>query len=83
MRLKFNSNKSMVIWAIIWFITMAIASGFEESYLFLIPFFYWTILGNAITDLVVDKDWDELKRFLIISTLIIFVIVVVVSLYWQ
>tara|TARA_B110000027_G_scaffold66076_1_gene70749 strand:+ start:2878 stop:3126 length:249 start_codon:yes stop_codon:yes gene_type:complete len=82
MRIKFNSKKSMAIWAIIWLITMAIAGEFDESILFLIPFLYWTILGNAITDLVVDKDWDELKRFLIISTIIIAVIVIV-SLYWE
>ena len=82
MRIKFNSNKSMVIWGIIWFITAAIASEFELSYLFIIPVIYWTFLGSAITDLVVDKDWHGLKRFLIISTIIIAVIVIV-SLYWE
>ena len=82
MRIKFNSNKSMVIWVIIWCITAAIASAFELSYLFIIPFIYWTFLGSAITDLVVDKDWHGLKRFLIISTIIIAVIVIV-SLYWE
>ena len=80
MRIKFNSNKSMVIWGIIWCITAAIASEFELSYLFIIPVIYWTFLGSAITDLVVDKDWHGLKRFLIISTIIIAVIVIV-SLY--
>ena len=63
MRIKFNSNKSMVIWGIIWCITAAIASEFELSYLFIIPVIYWTFLGSAITDLVVDKDWHGLKRF--------------------
>ncbi|RCT54641.1 hypothetical protein [Winogradskyella sp. KYW1333] len=82
MRIKFNSNKSMVIWGIIWCITAAIASEFELSYLFIIPVIYWTFLGSAITDLVVDKDWHGLKRFLIISTIIIAVIVIV-SLYWE
>ncbi len=82
MRIKFNSNKSMGIWAIIWCITAAIASGIELSYLFIIPVIYWTLLGSAITDLVVDKDWHGLKRFLIISTIIIAVIVIV-SLYWE
>ena len=82
MRIKFNSNKSMVIWGIIWCITAAIASEFELSYLFIIPVIYWTFLGSAITDLVVDKDWNGLKRFLIISTIIIAVIVIV-SLYWE
>jgi hypothetical protein len=72
----------MVIWGIIWCITAAIASEFELSYLFIIPVIYWTFLGSAITDLVVDKDWHGLKRFLIISTIIIAVIVIV-SLYWE
>ena len=82
MRIKFNSNKSMVIWGIIWCITAAIASEFELSYLFIIPVIYWTFLGSAITDLIVDKDWYGLKRFLIKSTIIIAVIVIV-SLYWE
>ena len=83
MRIKFNSNKSMLIWWIILCITAEIAKrGYELSYLFIIPFIYWTFLGSAITDLVVDKDWHGLKRFLIISTIIIAVIVIV-SLYWE
>lgn len=82
MRIEFNSKKSMLIWGIIWCITAAIASGIESSLLFIIPFFYWTFLGSAITDLIVDKDWHGLKRFLIISTIIIAVIVIV-SLYWE
>jgi len=72
----------MVIWGIIWCITAAIASEFELSYLFIIPVIYWTFLGSAITDLIVDKDWYGLKRFLIKSTIIIAVIVIV-SLYWE
>tara|TARA_B100000787_G_C15979003_1_gene200726 strand:+ start:181 stop:399 length:219 start_codon:yes stop_codon:yes gene_type:complete len=72
----------MAIWGVIWGITAAIASEFESSYLFIIPFIYWTFLGSTITDLVVEKDWHDLKRFLIISTIIIAVIVIV-SLYWE
>ncbi len=82
MRIKFNSNKSMFIWVIIWCITAIIASGIEFSSLFLIPVLYWTFLGSAITDLIVDKDWHVLRRFFIISTSIIAVIVIV-SLYWE
>ena len=65
MRIKFNSNKSMVIWGIIWCITAAIASEFELSYLFIIPVIYWTFLGSAITDLVVDFKlhvYEDIKK---------------------
>lgn len=82
MRINFNSNKSMFIWGIIWCITAAISSGYEFSLLFVIPVIYWTFLGSAITDLIVDKDWYGLKRFLIKSTIIIAVIVII-SLYWE
>ena len=64
MRINFNSNKSMFIWGIIWCITAAISSGYEFTIVcntsYLLDF-----LGSAITDLIVDKDWYGLKRFLI------------------
>jgi hypothetical protein len=82
MAIRFNSKKSMIIWGCVWCITAFIALGFEVSFLFIIPVFYWTLLGSVISDLVVDKNWNGLKQFLIISTLIIAVIVII-SLYWK
>lgn len=72
----------MLIWGVIWIITAFIASGVDESFFFIVPVLYWTWIGSAITDLIVEKDWHGLIRFLIISTLII-VGLIILSLYWD
>ena len=84
MRISFSSKKSMLIWGIVWIITGAIAGGlYEVSPLLFIPFIYWTYAGSAISDLVADKDWDGLKHFLKISTIVIAVIVIIVFTFFR
>ena len=83
MRINFNSKISAVIWVIVWCITGLIATiGADENILWIAPVFYWTFVGPIMTDLAVERDWKGLKRYLIRSTIII-AIIIVISFYWD
>jgi hypothetical protein len=81
--MQFNSSKSFIIWFVGLCLTGFIASiGADTSVAFIFPVLGWFFIGQAISDFIADEDWHGLKRFLLILTLVI-VIILVVSLFWE
>jgi len=82
MRIRFNSSKSLIIWFVGLCLTGLIATiGADTNVAFIFPVLCWFFVGQVFSDFIADEDWQGLKRFLLILTLVI-VIILVVSLFW-
>ena len=76
MRIQFINGNSMLLWIAILLIIGFITHNFppDVSMIPIVTFIFWILVGSGITDLVVDKDWEGLIKFIIFLLIILFII---------
>ena len=84
MRVQFNSDKSLILWVIVFFALAGIVVNLppDENITPIILWIIWIYTGSGICDLIVLKDWDELKIYLI-KLVILISLITIGGIYWK